>query len=163
MTKEVWRLAFQEDEFFGSLYKDNYDLMIKISFRLTGDIELAQDLTQETFALALFNMRKLRGHENPAGWLVITLRNMINNERRRSTFRRHISLEELPIEPGTYDDTSIEELLPGKLSDEDKEILRLRFEKRLDYKEIAALLGITESGCRSRLSRALAHCRRLIK
>ena len=145
-------MAFQEDEFFGSLYKDNYDLMIKISFRLTGDIELAQDLTQETFALALFNMRKLRGHENPAGWLVITLRNMINNERRRSTFRRHISLEELPIEPGTYDDISIEELLPGKLSDEDKEILRLRFEKRLDYKEIAALLGITESGCRSRLS-----------
>ena len=40
MKKEVWRLAFQEDEFFGSLYKDNYDLMIKISFRLTGDIEL---------------------------------------------------------------------------------------------------------------------------
>ena len=106
-------MAFQEDEFFGSLYKDNYDLLIKISFRLTGDIELAQDLTQETFALALFNMRKLRGHENPAGWLVITLRNMINNERRRSTFRRHISLEELPIEPGTYDDISIEELLPG--------------------------------------------------
>ena len=54
------------------------------------------------------------------------------------------------------------ELLPTKLPQEDREVLIWRFEQELEYKEIANRLGISETGSRSRVFRALERCRKLL-
>ena len=58
---------------------------------------------------------------------------------------------------------AIRELLPDALSDKDREILLLRFEKKMDHPDIAEYYGISESASRKRLSRALKNCRKLMK
>ena len=56
---------------------------------------------------------------------------------------------------------ALAETLPRQLSPQDREVLLWRFEQGLDYDEIANLLGISEAGGRSRVSRAVRRCRAL--
>ena len=57
---------------------------------------------------------------------------------------------------------SFDEILPDSLaiSAKDREILLLRFEKKMDHPDIAEYYGISESASRKRLSRALKNCRK---
>ena len=65
------------------LYESLYETMIQVAYRVTGSVETAQDLVQETFLLALFQEEKLSRHPMPEGWLIVTLKNLARNERRR--------------------------------------------------------------------------------
>ena len=56
---------------------------------------------------------------------------------------------------------ALAETLPRQLSPQDREVLLWRFEQGLDYDEIANLLGISEVGGRSRVSRAVRRFRAL--
>lgn len=152
-------MAESPNAFFHDLYQANYRKMIKLAYRLVGSMETACDLVQETFLLALFQQETLACHASPEGWLMITLKNLAMNERRR--FNRHPTLplylfETLPGEPPPM---PLEHVLPSQLSQEDREILLWRFEQNMEYLEMADRLGIAESSCRSRVSRAVARCK----
>ena len=60
------------------------------------------------------------------------------------------------VAPGVIDTP-----MNGDLSREDREILIWRFEEDLSYGELADRLGISETGCRSRVFRAVKRCRAL--
>lgn len=150
------------DTFFQSLYETQYEKMIKFAFRMIGSMDSAQDLVQEAFLLALFNQDELSRHPNPEGWLMKTLRNLAQNERRRMQNHSDISLDSIAEILGKEPDTLFELILPSQLSKAEQDILIWRFKQELDYREIADRLGISEEGCRSRLSRAVAHCRKLM-
>lgn len=102
-------------------------------------------------------------HPNPEGWLVLALKNNIQNERRRSMAHQIVSLDEIAPVAEAEPETPLEELLPQKLPQADRDILIWRFEQDLSYREIADRLEISESSCRSRVSRAISRCRKLIK
>lgn len=91
---------------------------------------------------------------------MMTLRNLIQNEKRRLSCR-DISLEELFDIAAPTVPNSLEEFFPSRLPREDRDVLIWRFEQRLDYRDIANILGISESGCRSRVARAVKRCREL--
>ncbi len=150
------------DTFFQSLYETQYEKMVKFAFRMIGSMDSAQDLVQEAFLLALFNLDELSCHPNPEGWLMKTLRNLARNERRRIQNHADIPLDSLAQILGKEPDIPFELLLPPQLSKAERDILIWRFKQELDYREIADRLGISEEGCRSRLSRAVAHCRKLM-
>lgn len=150
------------DEFLTYLYKNQYEKMLKFSYRMVGTTETAQDLVQETFLLALFNKDKLASHPNPEGWLMKTLRNLTLNEQRRITAHETVPLDSIASITGEQDNISLELLLPKQLSKEEQEILIWRFEQQMEYKDISDRLGISETGCRSRVSRAIAHCKEFL-
>lgn len=102
-------------------------------------------------------------HPNPEGWLVLALKNNIQNERRRSMAHQIVSLDEIAPVAETEPETSLEELLPQKLPQADRDILIWRFEQDLDYREIADRLGISEGNSRIRVHRAISRCRKLFK
>lgn len=52
--------------------------------------------------------------------------------------------------------------LPTGLSEQDKELILLRIDKKLSFDEIAEYYGITNDACRQRLSRAIRKCRLLL-
>lgn len=52
--------------------------------------------------------------------------------------------------------------LPTGLSEQDKELVLLRIDKKLSFDEIAEYYGITNDACRQRLSRAIRKCRSLL-
>lgn len=153
-------MATHLDVFIPSLYEAQYEKMLKLAYRMVGSIETAQDLVHETFLLALFNQDKLADHPNPEGWLMKTLRNLTLNERRRIENHSTVPLGMVDNYIGKELDTSLDLLFPKQLSKEEREILVWRFEQKMEYREIADRLGVSEAGCRSRVSRAIAHCRK---
>ena len=156
----MWKAS---DDFVYGLYQTHYKKLFCIAYRMLGDVEQAQDVVQDVFLQVVFHQSKLAAHPNPEGWLVVTLRNMVQNERRRSTAHPVIPLDSAALVPGAEPGTPLEMALPTTLSPEDRSVLIWRFEQEMSYQEIADRLGISESGCRSRVSRAVARCRKLVE
>ena len=141
---EVSRNLDGDNELIHTLYLQLYEKLFRVAYRMMGSSESAEDLVQQTFLLALFQGEALRAHPCPEGWLMKALHNLAINERRRTAQRGALA-----------------ETLPRQLSPQDREVLLWRFEQGLDYDEIANLLGISEVGGRSRVSRAVRRFRAL--
>lgn len=150
--------------FIAALFRQEYPMLIRLSYRFTGSRELAEDLCQDTFLLATLHYEELLHHPSPGGWLTLTLLNLARNERRKTENR----LAQIPVDAVAHlqksneKTSSIESLLPVQLSDDDRKILAWRFELQMDYQNIANTLGITEGAARMRVSRALKRCKTLL-
>ncbi len=145
---------------------ENYEALYKrlklIALHLTGDIDLAEDMVQDVFVLALLHSEKLFNHPNREGWLIVSLHNMIKNEERRMR-QQEISLEE-SMEPYVENEFyRLNEMLPKDLAEQDRKILIWYYEKGWEYKDIASCLGISEGACRVRVFRAKERCAALWK
>ncbi len=150
------------DAFIDGLYRAMHDVMYRIAYRSLGDRERSEELVQDVFVLALFNTRMLAAHPNPKGWLVVTLKNHVWNELRKKAYAVEVPFDGVPVPAGDGRE-NFEDLLPSRLPPEDRQVLIWRFDQQLSYREISLRLGISEPGCRSRVSRALERCRRLMK
>jgi len=157
-------MARNQDEFISTLFYKEYKKMVSVAYRMTGNMETAQDLVQDTFLLAVKHYDELLSHPTPEAWLMLTLRNLTWNENRKQKMRKSISLNDLLDIPTCDKMQKLDEVLPTKLlSTDEQKVLSWRFEKQLSYKEMANRLGISESGCRSQVSRVIAKCRKILK
>lgn len=150
--------------FIERLYKQYFKKLFRIAYRETGDVGAAEVLVQDVFVLALLHYDELANHPAPEGWLVLTLHRQAIDQRRLRERRQELPLDEaleVTLEAAQAD--GIVELLPTQLSKADKDVLLWRYEQQLDYAEIADRLGISEAACRSRVSRAVAKCRKILK
>src|SRR5699024_10583543 len=102
---------------------------------------------------------ELSRHPNPGGWLVVTLNNLVKNERRRMSHQIEISLEDVSQFPAQEPGMPFQESLPSGLSSEEQQFLSWKFELELDHREMARRLGISPMACRARRSRLLKPCR----
>lgn len=150
------------NDFIEPLYNDEYKRLFMIAYRWTKDQELAQDLVQDTFLLAIFNQEKIMNHPKPGAWLMQTLRNLIMNNLR-SPSHKIISLDEVLEIPARTINDSIERLLPVQLKDREREILIWRFEQQMSYNEMSKRLNVSESLCRKWVSQAVIRCRELLR
>lgn len=154
-------MAQDWNEWITALYDKKYKRLYRVAYRLTGNSETAKELAQDTFLWAVLRREDLLVHPKPEAWLTRTLINLVKNENRRLS-SMDVSLETQFNVPAPEVERGLSELLPQKLSKEDQEVLIWRFEQGLDYKEIANRLGISETGSRSRVFRALEKCRKLL-
>lgn len=162
--KEVYaQLKEPNNSFWEALYQSTYQKLYRLAYRLVKSPEAADDLVHDTFCLAVFHQAKLRQHPNPEGWLVLVLKNLASNEIRRAENRLTVPLQEALSSAAAAQHTSVAELFPRDLPIQDRQILLWRFESQLPYAEIALRLHISESGVRSRVARAVARCRLLMK
>lgn len=150
------------DSFLKTLYETEYRTLIRAAYRMTGDIESAEDMVQETFGRALFHLDELSNHALPGGWLMVTLRYVVLNHQNKNARHPEVPLDSVTVS-AKEPEMKLEMILPKQLSKADREILIWRYEWRMEYWEIADRLGISEAGCRSRVSRAVAHCRKLME
>ncbi len=129
----------------------------------------AEDLTAQVFVQALDHLDPAKaGTEEVASWLFTSARNATANHSRR---RRYVvSVEELPEsadeseDPGqvVLDEETLGQVLDaiGKLPEERRRALILRFVEQLPHAEIAEVLGRTETSARVLLHRTIAHLRK---
>lgn len=148
---------------FNALYKSQYEKMIKLAYRMLGSMESAQDIVQEAFMLALIRWDEVSAHPLPEGWLALTVRNLVQNERRRYANHEEMPLDSFAEQPDTCQEYPLSHLLPKKLSEEDQQLLIWRFELQMDNRQIADRLGISISASKNRVSRAVKRCRNLLK
>lgn len=149
------------NEFIHQLHMKFYRRLIRTAYRETGDMETATDLVQEVFVLATLHYDKLCTYDAPEAWLHLTLHYQVMNQRRLTARHNEVPLtEDIPLEGDV--NAGLAELLPAGLTQEEQTIIRLKYESQLNHAEISNRLGISETACRSRLSRALAHCKILL-
>ena len=153
----------ERDQAIAALYEREYERLCAAAYRAMGDKEAAEDLVQDTFLLALLHREELPGHPAPEAWLLRTLRNLIQNERRKLAVRATVPLEDLDGLPAALPPLSLKDVMPSGLSEKDQELLILRFERKLSYREIGAIFGISEGAGRIRLFRAVEKCKKLLE
>lgn len=124
--------------------------------------EVAEDLVHDVFYLATLHQETVLHHPNQEGWLMCTLKKLASNELRRAENRLTAPLENALLFLSNDQDQKVGELLPSGLSSDDMQVLIWRIEQQMSYEEMAQRLGISETGCRSRVARAVARCRALM-
>lgn len=145
-----------------TLYEREYDTLCRAAHRTLGDWDAAQDLVQDTFLLALLRQDTLAAHPAPGAWLTQTLRNLIQNERRKLVSHSALPLDEIDLLPAAEPENGLRDILPSGLSEQERELLALRFELQLSYRELGERLGISEGACRVKLFRTVEKCRKLL-
>lgn len=135
-----------------------------------GDEALAQDLTATTFERAFAGIDSLRSGEAFGGWIFTIARNVIAQHYR--DHREATSLDDaadmLDPAPSTegraMEAVELREILAGlrTLSEREREIIRLKFVGELKNREIAPIMGLSESHVAVILYRALGKLRELV-
>ena len=80
------------------IYQEYSETVYKYLFCLTSDADLAEDLTQETFAIAVKNIPKFRGDCKVSSWLCQIAKHLWYKELKRNKKDNNVSLENISDE-----------------------------------------------------------------
>ena len=154
---------------FGQLYEKYFDRIFNFIYTQTDDEALTADLCSQTFLLALNNVYKFEFRGLPvSAWFYKIASNEVNKHYRKIKSQKVYSLEEVRLREIFFqEEEDYSEETVGKLIELMKDfpsdmlaVLQLRFFEDKDFKEIAFILDITESGAKMRTYRALDRLRK---
>jgi RNA polymerase sigma-70 factor (ECF subfamily) len=158
--------AAQEDGArFGELYERYVDAIYSFSYHHTGSHQQAEEVTAETFERALKHLPGYRWRGVPYGALLYRIAaSVVSRHRRRAPF---LELREAQpaTEPGPEEawlsaDTgrTLRSAL-GRLPEDQRTVLLLRFDGGMRNAEIARVLGRTEGAVKALTFRAITALR----
>ena len=144
------------------IYKEYSTSVYKYLFCLTQNREVSEDLTQETFAIAVKNIKKFRGECKLSVWLCQIAKHLWYKELKKKN--NNISLEDIN-ENVLYEDNLEENYFRKedsiklfkdmqKLDEKTREVMYLRMVGNLSYDEIGEILGKTSNWARVTYYRA---------
>ncbi len=146
-----------------------YADLYRYAYRLSGSMNLAEDITQETFCKAQEKQGQLRRPERVKAWLYSILRNVYLQRYRRLKRVHEVPLEgdclEMLFEaPGEapIDEEALQKAL-NDLAEEFRTPLILFYFDDMDYRGIAEALDLPMGTVMSRLARAKAYLRRRLQ
>jgi len=169
---EIIERSKRDPKAFAELYNTYFDRIYYFILRQTGDEDTAGDLCSQTFVNALHNLSRYQFRGYPfSAWLYKIATNEINKYYRKKKGKKVFSIEEARIRElvertdppsGSWDEEIIQQLLTylKDLPTDMLQVLELRFFEDKDFREIAFILDITESGAKMRTYRALDKLRR---
>ncbi|MGH9626805.1 MAG: RNA polymerase sigma factor [Bryobacteraceae bacterium] len=143
------------------LFRSMYGICVRYTFRITGSLELSEDIAQQAFMMLYRSLREGGTIDNPRGWLFCVIRREIIHHEERE--RRHggpfEELTEFAQPPDSRQFSAYahdDELGPllDVLSRRELEVVLLRLES-LKYAEIASQLGISTNTVKTLLTRGL--------
>ncbi len=148
---------------FGTLYERYFPPIKALAYAQVRDTHLADDVVQQTFAMACEKLRDLRKPEQFAAWLGTICRNTAKQSLRKQMRR---------IDPASWvtrrphaDKSSQNEVQRAlwALRRMDREILALRFYDNLPYERIGAVLGLSVPAVSGRICRAKKRLKQNLK
>jgi len=144
------------DEEFARFYAQSADRLARQLYLMTGDLDEARDCVQEAYARAWARWPSLiRKGEDPVGWVrTVAWRIAVSGFRRRLAQARAVRRHGAPaplVEP-TADVLAVRAAL-AVLPEGQRAALVLHYYEGLSVDEIAAVLGISSGGVKSRLAR----------
>mgnify|MGYP001851755584 CR=1 FL=1 len=147
------------DAIYIKYYKNVYNFL----YKLTNDVELSEELTQETFYTAIKKINTLKNKESIRTWLYQIAKNKWKDYLKKNK-RRNVDLDENNIENlvANYDleediitkDNIIELFKKIHMLDIDtREIIYLKIIRNFTFKEISQILGKSEEWARTKFYR----------
>ena len=166
--------AMQFDEMaLGELY-DRYEAKIfNYIYRRTGDEALAEDFTAQVFLKMLESIRDQKAwHSSFSGWLYRIAHNLVIDHYRRKGRQGTVDIDEAaPTASEEHDpEVTVEQTLDAerlraairRLTDEQAEVVSLRFLEGYSISEVAAMMNRTEGAIKALQYRAVASLRTLL-
>jgi RNA polymerase sigma-70 factor (ECF subfamily) len=166
MTQETTvRRAAEGDELaFARLVATHHASMARVAYVIVGDATMASDAVQAAWEIAWRKLRDLRDPARVRAWLVAISANEARAALRRGRRRPVVDISVSLDRHGDGDPADgiglvdLERAL-RRLRPEDRSLIALRYVAGLDSSEIAAQLGVSASGVRSRLARLIERLR----
>ncbi len=148
------------------LYDAHVDRVYRLTYRMTGDEDLAQEFTQETFIRAFEKLKGFRGDAALSTWLHSIAVSVVYNGMRKvkRLHKRHVDLKEgsgLSVNPGGAD-PDLKERLAAAVDDLPlgyRTVFVMHDVEGYKHEEIAAVLGVSSGTSKAQLSRARAKLR----
>ena len=143
------------------IYKNHSNAVYKYLFCLTNNEDLSEDLTQETFAIAVKEINKFKGDCKVSVWLCQIAKHLWFKELKKK--QKNISIQEIE---DLADTQTVEELFfkkedklqlfknMQKLEPKFRELIYLRMVGNLSFAEIGEILGKTANWARVNFYRA---------
>ncbi len=157
---------------FRRLYDSAMEILFKVSLRIVGDEEAAEDLVHDSFIKANEKGMVFPSQNDALFWLIRVVKNASLNYAKRKT--REAKAYHKAFYAGKQDTESGEiEFLKkeakktvvdalSQLPEDYRAVMTLKEYSDMNYKEIGRLLGITENNVKQRVLRARSKLLKII-
>ena len=144
---------------FAALLERHYDRIFRMAFRLTGDADMAEDLTQDICAALPRKMAGFRGEARFTTWIYRVVFNAAEDARRRAASHRKATdgwgvVEVLRREEESESAAAVAwlHMAMSDLPPEMRETLALTLDEEMTHAEAAQVLGVSEGTVSWRMS-----------
>ena len=163
------RLAESFDSIYDRHHKNVYNY---IAYRINNQHD-AEELSNDVFVKAMRSRQSYNPDFAVEAWLIGIAKNVVTDYLRKIMRRQFVSLDNImglislngqPEEVVVLNE-EIQELVSAmaKLRDKERQILSMKFATDLKHKEIAQIMGISESHVKVTAHRALNKLRKYLK
>jgi RNA polymerase sigma-70 factor (ECF subfamily) len=170
-SAQALRRSRREPEAFARFYEEHAESLLAYVMRRVWDVDVALDLTAESFAQAYLSRRRFRGstEAEAAGWLYGIAKRQLALYFRRSAVEKR-ALQRLGLQAPRFDEEeearlrdlaepddlrAVVRLELDRLSAGQRQALQLRVVDELPYTDVADSLGISQQAARARVARGL--------
>lgn len=170
-TQLIHRAQEGDEEVIRALYEHYHQAVFRYLYYRVGDRQTAEDLTSEVFLRMLRFLGNFRPPSStfPA-WLFQIARNLSVDHFRKASVRDHVALEESTVPDTGRVDSEVDRKLSSetlgraleKLTDEQRDVIMLRFIAEMPIAETAQVLDKTEDAVKGLQRRALLALRKIL-
>ena len=146
---------------FEKLFNENREFVFKYLIKMTRDISLSEELTQETFFRAYMNYSSLRNKEKASVWLCQIAKNTYFSWYNEQKKKEPLENLELVSDDQNIEETFVQKELSQKalhrlheLEEPYKEVFMLSVFGGFSLKDISSIFGKSESWARVTFYRA---------
>jgi RNA polymerase sigma-70 factor (ECF subfamily) len=149
---------------FDEVYESLFPTVYGVSLRITGDKEVAEDLCQEAFIKLMERTNAIPDLDQSKFWLIRVVKNLSFNYEKKKGREKAAFKKLTQLSTGVSDSGEKQVIEEEVRTDVQRALDALPYNFRvplvfreyadLSYKEIAAILGISESNVKVRIFRA---------
>lgn len=146
---------------FEKVFRENNSFIFRFLMKLCGNVDLAEELTQETFFRAYMNLSALRSEAKVSAWLCQIAKNTyfawFNKQKKRQSMMRLAFEESTPDVAELFEEKELAERAFSCLNALDepyREVFMLSAFGGLSLKDISAMFSKSESWARVTFYRA---------
>lgn len=154
---------------FRELYDAYSAAMYNICLRMTSNVSDAEDTLQEAFIQVHKNIHKLERDNSVSAWIKrIVVNHCLNTLRKKKVYFEDVDEVEVMTEDGideaqfTWTVAAVKSAIHG-LPQGYRTVLNLYLFEEYSHREIAEMLGITESTVKTQYMRAKEKVRQIVK
>ena len=154
---------------YRELYEAYAKAMYNICLRMTGQPADAEDVLQEAFVQVFKNLERLETDSSLTAWIKrIVVNQCLSYLRKKKVYFEEVGETEVEEEDGV-DESAYAMTVPavkeaiGQLPDGYRTVISLYLFEEYSHREIASMLGISESTVKTQYMRAKEKVRQLVK
>ncbi|MFC2036545.1 RNA polymerase sigma factor [Chloroflexota bacterium] len=156
----------------GELYRRHVDMIYRYTYARVGDVAVAEDLTAQVFLKALEGLESYEPRGAPfRAWLYrIAHARTVDHWRQQQRRQEVLLVDTVPAREPLPEEVAIAKAewdtalgLLTQLTDDQREVIILRFIEEMSLADVAETLGKTVGAVKALQHRALASLARLLK